>query len=229
MIINHTYGFVFVHIPKAAGTTVTRTLSTLTRYCDLELGGTGLGEAVQGYYARRFGLRKHSSAEDARRVMGEERFDSFFSFAFVRNPFTRLASAYHFLRSWSGVPADFAAHLEKVPDFAAFLETDLWTSDFPGRGPDAIFQPQARWLHSKGATPQLLVDYIGKTETLRSDLAEILRRIGAGEMPEDDTRANASPAYDLPVWKPSVVDRVLKEYRRDFDVLGYPEEPPAPR
>lgn len=227
MIINHTHGFVFIHIPKAAGTSVTKSLSTLTRYCDLELGGTGMGEAAQGYYSRRFGLRKHSRASEVRKVIGEERFDAFFTFSFVRNPFNRLASAYHFLRSWTGVPADFANELVKYPDFESFLESDLWTSSFPTRGPDAIFQPQARWLYSQDANPRMLVDYVGKTETLDQDMEKILLRIGAGSIPVTET-ANKSLPYSLPkIWRPAIVDKILHEYRRDFHLFGYPPDPPT--
>ena len=229
MIINHTHRFVFIHIPKAAGTTVTRALSDLTRYCDQEIGGSGLGEAAQAYYMQRFGLRKHSRAEDVMKVMGRDSYMSYFRFAFVRNPYTRLASAYHFLKAWDGLPERFRAQLDPLPDLESFLDSDLWTSANPGRGPDAIFQPQARWLFSQGDTPELLVDFVGKTENLSGDLAAILTRIGAPPPPPGEApRANKSPDYNLPeTWKPEVVARIQQEYRRDFKMFGYSEDPPS--
>lgn len=228
MIINQTHRFVFVHIPKAAGTTVTKVLSSLSHYRDLEVGGTSLGEAAKSYYFKRFGLRKHSRAEEIRKVMGKEEYEDFFSFAFVRNPFSRLASAFHFLKSFDGRPAPFKLEMEKIPDLDAFLVSDLWTAANPSRGPDAIFQPQARWLFSQGDEPRLLVGYVGKTEKIREDLAIILARIGAGRLPENVERANASPTYEMPLrWKSSVVDRVLEEYKRDFAMFDYPLGPPG--
>lgn len=229
MIINHTHKFVFIHIPKAAGTTVTRALSDLTRYCDQEIGGSGLGEAAQAYYMQRFGLRKHSRAEDVMKVMERDSYMSYFRFAFVRNPYTRLASAYHFLKAWDGLPERFRMQLDPLPDLESFLESDLWTSANPGRGPDAIFQPQARWLFSQGDNPELLVDFVGKTETLSDDLATILARIGAPPPAQAEApRANKSPDYSLPeVWKPEVVERIQQEYRRDFKMFGYSEYPPV--
>jgi hypothetical protein len=227
VIINHSHKFVFIHIPKAAGTTVTRTLSELTRYCDQEIGGSGLGEAAQPYYAQRFGLRKHSRAEEVMKVMGHDTYMSYFRFAFVRNPYTRLASAYHFLKSWDGLPERFRTELDRFADFESFLESDLWTSAHPGRGPDAIFQPQTRWLFSQGDKPEKLVQFVGKTETLTEDLGRILKRIGAGTLPEAG-RSNRSPDYTLPeVWKPEWVERIQQEYRRDFKVFGYPMDPPT--
>ena len=136
MIINHTYKFVFIHVPKAAGTTVTRTLSEMSRYCDQEIGRSGIGQGLNAHYAKRFGLRKHSRAEQVMMVMGKDDFLSYFRFAFVRNPYNRLASAYHFLKAWKGLPDRFRSELDAYVDFESFLESDLWTSAFPGRGPD---------------------------------------------------------------------------------------------
>lgn len=228
MIINHTHKFIFVHIPKAAGTAVTSVLSTLSTYRDLEVGGTPLGEAAQTFYARRFGLRKHSRAEEILAVMGEDVFSGYFRFAFVRNPYERLASAFHFLRSWQGLGPDYRKKLEACPDFESFLDTDLWTSQTPGRGPDAIFQPQVRWLFSAGGSPECLVDFVGKTENLEQDMRTILGRIGAPEPQNQLPHANRSPEYSLPaVWKPEVIKRIQREYMTDFDTFGYSLEPPG--
>ena len=228
MIINHTHRFVFIHIPKAAGTTVTRTLSQLTRYCDQEIGGTQLGEAAQNYFMKRFGIRKHSRAETVMNVMGRERYMSYFRFAFVRNPYTRLASSYHFLKSWAGLPQDYRDQLDQFPDFESFLRSDLWTSVIPGRGPDGIFRPQAYWLYSQENEPKLLMDFVGKTESLTDDLAEILKHVGVPQIEQSTDRFNSSPRYTLPlVWNPKIVERIQQEYIRDFRMFNYPLEPPV--
>lgn len=228
MIINHTYRFVFIHIPKAAGTTVTRTLSQLTHYRDQEIGGTELGEAAQKYFMKRFGIRKHSRAEDVMNVMGRDVYMSYFRFAFVRNPYTRLASAYHFLKSWDGLSQEYRDQLNRYPDFCSFLESDLWTSANPGRGPDGIFQPQVHWLFSREAEPKLLVDFIGKTEHMSADMDAIMKRIDANSNTQDAGRANSSPRYELPQkWDHEIVKRIQNEYKQDFSVLGYSVNPPV--
>ncbi|MBV0892856.1 sulfotransferase family protein [Paracoccus sp. Z118] len=218
----------FIHIPKAAGTTVTHTLSQLTRYRDHEIGGTRLGDAAEEYFEKWFGLRKHSRAQTVMDVMGQEEYMRYFRFAFVRNPYTRLASAYYFIKSWRELPEHFRGQLEKIPDFDSFLRSDLWTSSNSERGPDGIFRPQAHWLFSPEAKSELLVDFIGKTEHLTSDLATILDRIGAGVVPQNLSRINPSPPYLLPSeWEPEIVARVQSEYRRDFEAFDYPIEPPV--
>ena len=70
MIVNHSHKFIFVHVPKAAGTSVSELFSKFSAYSDLEVGGTELGEALQNAYKCRFGLTKHSTAEEIRAVVG---------------------------------------------------------------------------------------------------------------------------------------------------------------
>ena len=218
MIINHSHKFIFVHVPKAAGTTVTSTLSTLTRYCDQEIGGTSLGEAVQPYFNRRFGLRKHATASEIIKVIGAEKWNDYFSFSFVRNPFERLVSAYFFLKSWSGVPAGFAEAFTKVRTLDEFLESDLWIER---PGPDNIFMPQVHWLMDAD-DKNLAVDFVGKTETLLTDLATVGSRIGIDLDLSAPVVANKTPEYDRKVkWSKKTVKRIVDRYGRDFEVLDY--------
>lgn len=226
MIINHSRKFVFIHIPKTAGTTVTSNLSSLTRYCDQEIGGTGLGEAAQAWFTQRFGLRKHSRAEDVMNVMGTETFQAYFKFAFVRNPYKRLASAYHFLRTWDGLPERYREKILKYPDFESFLESNLWTSSAQDRGPDSIFQPQVVWLFSAGSTEKNLVDYVGRAESIHDDLIRIMSIVG-GQGPSAIGHANKSPSYSLPKrWRSSWVEKIQREYKQDFDCFSYSLDPP---
>ncbi len=59
MVINDTHNFIFVHVSKSAGSSDTKLLSSFGQYSDLEVGGTELGEAIQPFMQRRFGLSKH--------------------------------------------------------------------------------------------------------------------------------------------------------------------------
>ena len=45
-IINQSKKFIFVHVPKAAGTSVTSAFSKYTSYQDLEIGGAKFGESI---------------------------------------------------------------------------------------------------------------------------------------------------------------------------------------
>src|SRR5277367_3572186 len=97
-MINGTFGFVFIHIPKCGGTSMTYALSHLTQYNDLEIGGTEFGQIVNALYHRRFGLWKHSFAHEIRSVIGQPLWARYYKFAVVRNPYARAISTYRHLK-----------------------------------------------------------------------------------------------------------------------------------
>jgi hypothetical protein len=223
MIINHTYQFVFVHIPKAAGTSVTNFLSQYTAYCDQEVGGTAFGEHVQGYFRRRFGLSKHSSAAQIRDVMGNDAWAAYKSVTFVRNPYRRLQSTYEFLRGWPGAPEHIKQKLAKHDTFQSFLESPLWEKT---RGPDGIFEPQANWiLDPHDGKP--LIDLVYKMEDLSSAISGLPAQLGLPAPTSPIAHANRSSSYQSHrEWPGHVVARIEARYSADFEYLDYPSYPP---
>jgi len=145
-------GCIFIHIPKAAGTSV--------------------AEAVLG---RRAG---HFTAGEIRRALGPERYDRLFSFSVTRHPVDRLISAYRYAASGGGTQGGIRnPPLYRGPafrSFSAFLHEWLVHQDF--REIDVIFRPQWWYVYDND---HCLVDYIGRVEdlsALEERLSEVLRR-----------------------------------------------------
>lgn len=82
MFINHKHKFIFIHVPKNAGTSIRNSF---------ELNG----------YDQRVVKRQypHDPCSKIRKYCGEEVWNTFFKFAIVRNPYDRLVSYYHFHKS----------------------------------------------------------------------------------------------------------------------------------
>ena len=76
MIISNSHRFIFVHVLKTGGTTVCAALDPFLRWNDVVLGGTEFGERMNGPYRDRFGLRKHSTAQEIRAVVGDATWSS---------------------------------------------------------------------------------------------------------------------------------------------------------
>ena len=165
MILNHQHRFLFIHVPKAAGTTITRALSPLTTFRDLEIGGTKYGEAIQERFASRFDLRKHSTGKVLRNKCPGHVWRRFFVFAFVRNPYARAYSVYRFLQRWKDGP-----HHQTVSaqDFTEFL-----ASEDVREGRVEIARPQVHWLCDRGSVLGG-VDFVGRVENFAQDFGFVL-------------------------------------------------------
>ena len=104
--------------------------------------------------------------------MPREYFQQLFKFAFVRNPWDLQVSSYHHLRRER--PHLLAEHSE----FGDFLRWKL----NPGRPYqfhiDTSLECQSDYVTDLRG--ELIVDYIGRYETLHEDFAEICQRIGIG-------------------------------------------------
>lgn len=187
---------IFIHVPKTAGVSISISL---------------FGNAAGG----------HRTALEYRRVFGW-RFWKFFKFAFVRNPYSRLVSAYEYVRA-GGHPAwvrdqKFGREVrENCRDFSDFVMK--WISPDRSRWPTQHFFPQVKYLYLDG---RCALDYLGRYETLQRDFSTVVRRLGGGdELP----RLNRRQGSNLPVAayydRDRVVQRVRDCYQKDFEKLDY--------
>lgn len=225
MIINNSFRFIFVHVPKAAGTSLTSALVPYTNYCDLEIGGTDFGEQIQTAYTRRFGLAKHSTAAKIQGVVGAVTWSKYFSFAFVRNPFTRCLSTFHFLRKWDGAGIEFSSKMKSFKNFEEYVLSDIWLES---NGPDEIFRPQIYWLNLPNK-PNVIVDFVGKVEQIDKDMEFIMKviehpmlRKGLLSVPQLNTSYQSS-LDDIK--NEAVIEKIVSKYKIDFETFGYSTDP----
>ena len=229
-IINHSYEFIFVHIPKTAGTSITNAMGEFTSYCDLEIGGTGFGESIQTAYQRRFGIAKHSTAAEIQQVVGQVTWRKFFTFAFVRNPFARAVSVFNFLRTWEHLP-EASQVIRSFSSFEDFVLSDYWMET--EEGPDRMFRPQWLWLRSTRDYNDQLVEFVGKVESIKQDMAVIYQTLGirppvaGGRRRKRGLRRLNRSAGAVPadLYNDHVIERLLDRYGVDFDRLGYSTNP----
>jgi hypothetical protein len=182
---------IFVHITKTAGTSV----------------ATGLF----GY------LPYHHTAIDYRVIYGRKTFNEYFKFAFVRNPWDRLYSAFRYLKAggWDEKDRQWAAeHLAGIDDFDTFVREWI-TRDMTGS--HLHFRPQSEFICD--GRNRLLVDYLGYFETLQQDFGEIAARLGIDTTLES---RNVSPVGSYrDVYDETTRKIVADIYARDIDLFGY--------
>lgn len=226
MIVNHSHKFIFVHVPKSAGTSVTQLFSQYSSYRDLEVGGTALGEALQGEFKKRFGLTKHATAAEIRTIVGPELWSEYFSFGIVRNPYARAQSTFHFMKRWRGnKEMDRLKFIENMPDFRTFaVSPKLQRKQF-----HRLLWSQAQWLCDEAG--KLLVSQVGHLESLNADLDAIQAAIPGLPKRQQVTleapKRNKSASDDDELLnllrdEPEVEQALYEAYRDDFETFGYP-------
>jgi len=237
MVISNRHKFIFVHIHKTGGTSVTQELEPVLTWEDIVCGGTEYGYQFMQVWGKKWGLGKHAQAEEIRKVIGKERWDSYLTFAFVRHPVNRIRSLYKYSRDvvrrrgwrrWIGeyVPGGLRRALPwyqddiwRWPTVKAFLATDSFSeyirhSAFR-KSPAA--QPQTDFLMgSKGQ--EIIVDFVGKTESLSADLQKVADLVGVDiGVPG---RSNQSPEHGVDVSREDR-DLLVSRYQEDFETFGY--------
>ena len=164
MLISYQRQFLFVHVAKAAGTSITRALYEHCHFPPRRLLTRGLAYSHVPAFHRMKKFPLHFSARDIRRELPRSVWDDLYKFAFVRNPWDRLVSSYHFLLS----KPNHRRHkqVQELGSFSKFVRYELqrpWCSQFK-----CLSDRQGR----------LIMDYVGRFENLRQDFAIVCQQIG---------------------------------------------------
>lgn len=145
---------IFIHIPKAAGTSV----------ADVIIGSRA----------------GHFTSLEVMNSIGEEKYKSIFSFAITRNPAMRLLSAYNYVKSGGG--SHGGVRMEKEFSSKAFNNFNSFVSEWLVNQDLAtinlLFKPQVEFVLDTNGNRN--VDFIGKVEELNLveiQLSKILNRI----------------------------------------------------
>ena len=217
-IINNTYRFAFIHIPRCGGTTVEVALSSLNHWTDIELGSTEFGQQVNRYYWKRFGLHKHSMARQISRVIGHASWSRYYRFALVRNPIARAVSIFEFVKS---SPASYAC---PHADFNDFVRANVGHN----RGPDELLRPQTHWVTD--AKGRLMVDQIFQMESVLAKPDAVVARLGLPPDVASSIRFGHANRRVFRVEPSSIetdaIETLRRVYAPDFEEFGYSQEWP---
>lgn len=232
-MIDRKHDAVFVHVPKTGGQSVEKVF--------IERNGLTWDERAPMLLRKNddpaVGPERlaHITAEEYVSLghVTPEEWERMFTFAFVRNPWSRIVSAYLY------------RDLEHDMSFAEFIERFL---DYDDRflNDTRHAMPQAEFLYD--AKDNLLVDYVGRFEQLAKDFGEATERMGLGrlDLPHKNKSDNLSLFLRGPrsfakrtfkstfksrkedrrghyseYFTPELRDRVGEFYERDVRLFGY--------
>jgi hypothetical protein len=226
VILSTEYNFIFVHIPKTAGLSVT---DAFGKY------GRGNVRTLARSISRRLPFREspdrahfriHDPASKIIQKLGRDVFDAFLSFSVVRDPFDHAVSHYEYMKQFR-----IEGTARKVGNitFEEYLryrmKPPFWNDTIFARLPD-----QAYFLTD--GTGQIVVDRIVRFENLAGELEALAANL---RLPEfslrhvNRTKARSDRKPYTAYYTPETEETVRRLYRRDFALFGYPDRLPAPQ
>src|SRR5690606_10226910 len=183
---------IFIHIPKAAGTSINIALGKKSESGRLHLP----------WYVFQ--------------TANPKKFREYFKFAFVRNPWDRAYSAYSYLRQGGNGKDDlvYKDMLLSFKDFDDFIINGLGEGKFRNI---PLFVPQIDVV--LGFNQQLAVDFLGKFETLENDFKYVARKL---KLNAALPRRNITNKHPEPIYKTNRAIEIISElYKQDIRIFDY--------
>ena len=185
---------IFIHVPKVAGTSINKAIygRTLGHYTALE---------IQSKFPKLY--------------------DSSFVFSFVRNPWSRILSAYRFALQGNtesmGVWNPKQYKIKDFETFESFIKNWLIKKDVNKL--DFIFQPQIKFLTDRNGV--VIADYVEKLENLNHGLITVEKMLGKKINVGHSNATYAISDYKQFYTNPELIDIVGFIYKDDIETFNY--------
>lgn len=181
--------FIFIHIPKTAGTSITNWLYKLTN-----------DDSIR--------IFQHVDVLTLENYLSPIFFNSAFKFTFVRNPWDRCVSFYHYCQqdqSFGTVRPDFQTIINHL-HFDEYLE---------------YYHPESQLCKIVGKDGNIKVDFIGRVEQINKDVNYIAEKLGFSNcltLPNYNTsKHNHYSTY----YSDKSKDLVYKYYKEEIELFKY--------
>jgi hypothetical protein len=187
MIISDTKKFIFFHLYKTAGTSLSEILKPHSTF-----SGEGKHFKVFQY------LEKY----------GKDKYNDYFTFGFVRNPWDWQVSLYHYMLMDKN---HFQHNL--VKSFPTYNDYLIWRIN-------EDCKPQYTFFSERGDEDSpISIDFIGKFENLQSDFELLKTKVEiGGEIPHlvKSNHTHYKDYYNQESW-----DMLEEAYKKDVEYFGY--------
>lgn len=218
MLISDEYRFVFVHIQKTGGDTLSRMLKE--QVPDLRAQGA-----------------KHERMSDNPALLVD--YASYFKFAFVRNPWDRLVSWYSMISEAAQLTASEAQcsprdrvryeqvrsnrlwrHvLEEAPDFDSFIRKCAQPIAMPAGVSYSFSYNQSDYIANSAG--ELCADFVGRFESFPTDVSKVFNTLSIA-LDAAPYKENASTHTHYSKYYTAETQEIVRDrFQKDIALFGY--------
>lgn len=183
--------YIFIHIPKTAGTSVLNALNIKFRQ---HLEWSVLEAADPALFRRCY------------------------KFCFVRNPYDRLVSVYTYLRDGGAGEVDKNLHELVSKKYDSFDKFVLGYLDKDNIHEHPLLKPQYLFIY--GFNRECKVDFIGRFENISSDFEGLTNKLSLEDVHLPKMNASKRAEFS-DYYNNEIKEKVYSLYVKDFVVLGY--------
>ena len=206
MLISKKHNFIFIHIYKNAGTSITRALKpfALSRW---QMAGHKLFKkaGISSPFFDPQPFHGHITASEMIDSLGREKFNSFFSFAIIRNPWDWQVSLYNYM-----LKLETHHQHELVKKLGNFEEYIKWRCKNEVRY-------QKDFIYSENNN--LLVNYVGRYEDLNNEFSKICSQIGISTFLPELNVSNKKPYQQF--YNDETKELVRRAFEPDIKLFDY--------
>lgn len=221
MIYSRDPRFIFVHIPKTAGTSIEE---AIYHYQDFVVTNQNI----------------HQPMIQFREYLNSDEYDDAFKFCFVRNPFDLMYSTWKYWTHNNGLDVSFEDWLiwrfeGRMSDGLKFLEKESYR--FPDEA-SMLSELTISWYMNRVAQTywfvdedgNFLCDYIGSFEYLREDFKEIVDHLKLEDvyLPHANRTRDDDDKDYRKYYTPRTRAIVEKRFALDLSIFGYSFDEPIP-
>ncbi len=210
-MISHQHKCIFIHIPKTAGTSVNSFFHPGVKF-HYKIPDY---ERLFGWCPKRKLHMQHATTKQLieTELISEEQWNSYFKFAFVRNPWDRSYSDYAFVKDFANVNGSFKDYLNKEGGFQSIF-TDNTNENYLG---DHVI-PQSDFINIDG---DYKLDFLGRFENFKNDIQFVLKTLSIDEQ-FDQFRNSSKRKKDYSLfYTNSNIKRVSELYSIDISNFNY--------
>lgn len=204
MIISDKQQFIFVHIPKTAGSSIQSALSSYA----IENPRSRWSRVLKHFNLpkdyQRFRFTLHSSLSDVQQKMPADTFANYKKVAFVRNPWDRMVSSYAYK-----IHGTKDKKRSRNDDFETFLHSEFKRHK----------KPQIDYLKNRDG--KLDCDFIGHFESLNNDYQKLGKLLDIELPPLPALNKSKSRSNYRDYYNETTKKLIQQHYQEDIDTFGY--------